>query len=148
MTFISSIDNDKGRAINSKSDNIEIMMNDKGGKIIEQLFESLKNRYQNNLESIKVSKFVISYVHLLYYKCHKINLIHGGSYVDSPDWMKNKKAAINSINEKNNKCLQYAVTVVLNHEKIGKHTEGITKIKLFINTYNWEGIGFPSGKDD
>ena len=31
------------------------MMNDKAYEIIEQLFDSLKNRYQNNLESIKGS---------------------------------------------------------------------------------------------
>ena len=48
------------------------------------------------------SWFVLNYVHLCYYKCHKINLNHGGSYVDSHDWTKNKKAAINPIN----KCFQ------------------------------------------
>ena len=29
--------------------------------------------------------FVFDYVHLLYYKCHKINFSRGGSYIDSPD---------------------------------------------------------------
>ena len=37
---------------------------------------------------MKGSDFVFNYVHLLYYKCHKINLNHGGSDVDSPDWIK------------------------------------------------------------
>ena len=37
-----------------------------------------------------------------------------GSYIDSPDWIKNKKATINTINKKDNKCFQYAVTVALN----------------------------------
>ena len=27
------------------------------------------------------SEFVFDYVQLLYYKCHKINLNHGGSYI-------------------------------------------------------------------
>ena len=31
------------------------------------------------------SEFVFNYVQSLYYKCHKINLYHGGSYIDSPD---------------------------------------------------------------
>ena len=26
-----------------------------------------------------------------YYKCHKINLNYIGSYIDSPEWIKNKK---------------------------------------------------------
>ena len=62
------------------------------------------------------SEFVFDYVHLLYYKCHKINQDRGGSYVDSPNWMKNKKPTINPINEKDNKCFQYAVTVTLHYE--------------------------------
>ena len=96
---------------------------------------------------MKFSEFVFVYVHLLYYKCHKINPNSGGSYIDSPDWIKNKKVTINPINKKD-KCFQYAVTVALNHEEIGKNCEIITKIKSFINRYNWEGIKFLSEKDD
>ena len=69
------------------------------------------------------SKFVFDCVQLLYNKCHKINLDHmdhAGSYIDSPDWIKNKKATINPINEKYKKCFQYDVIVVLNYEQIKK----------------------------
>ena len=69
--FISSIDNDEERVMHSKSDNIEIMINDEAVEILKELFHSLKNRYQNNFESMKSSEFVFNYVHLLYYKCHK-----------------------------------------------------------------------------
>ena len=48
---------------------------------------------------------IFNYVHLLYYKCHKLNSNCCGSYTDSPDWIKNKKATINLINEKDNKCV-------------------------------------------
>ena len=41
------------------------------------MFDSIKNRYQNNLESINGSEFVFDYVHLLYYKCHEINRSRG-----------------------------------------------------------------------
>ena len=86
--------------MHSKSDNIEIMINDVTDKIIERLFNSLENRYQNNLQSMRGSEFVFDYVQLLYYKCHKINLNRGGSYIDSPDWIKNKKTTVNPINKK------------------------------------------------
>ena len=66
--FISSIDNDKECVMHTKSDNIKIMMNDEADEIIEVLFDSLKNIYQNNLESMKGSKLLFNYVHLLYYK--------------------------------------------------------------------------------
>ena len=55
-----------------------------------------KERYQNTLEeSMKSRKFVFDYVNLLFYKCRKINMNHGGSYIDSLDQIKNKKATIN-----------------------------------------------------
>ena len=44
------------------------------------------------------------------------------------------------MNKKDNKCFQYTVTVVLNHEETGKNPERITKFKPFINKYNWEEI--------
>ena len=89
------------------------MINDKSDKIIEKFFDLLKNRYQSNLESMKSSEFVFDYVHLQYYKCHKINTNRGGS----------KKAT---------------VTVALYHEKIRKNPERITRIKPFINKYKSE----------
>ena len=79
--FVSSIDNDEERVIHSKSDNRKIMINDEAVEVIE-LSNSPKNRYQNDLESMKGIEFVFDYVHLLYYKYHKINLKRGRSYID------------------------------------------------------------------
>ena len=124
--------------MHSKSHNIEIMINDEADKVIKGLHDSLENRYQNNLESMKGSEFVFDYVQLLYYKCHKINPNHGGSYIDSPDWIKIKRATINPINKNDNKWFQYAVTVALYHEEIKKDPQRMTKIKPFINKYNWK----------
>ena len=77
--------------MHSERDNIEIMINDAADEITKELFDSLKNRYQNNLESMKDSEFVFDYVHLLYCKCHKVNPNRGRSCINSPDWIKNKK---------------------------------------------------------
>ena len=74
----------------------------------------------------------------MYYKCRKINANRGGSYIDSPDWIKNKKATINPINKKDNKRFPYAIAVTLNHDEIKKDLQRITKVKPFINKYNWE----------
>ena len=57
--FVSSRGNDKERVRHSKSDNIEIMINDKVEEVIEELFKSLKNRYQNNLVSMKGTEFFL-----------------------------------------------------------------------------------------
>ena len=61
----------------SQIDTIEVMVNDGTDNFIAEIFKSLQNRYQNNLEElIKGSKPVFGYVYLLYYKCHKINPNH------------------------------------------------------------------------
>ena len=44
---------------------------------------------------MRESEFVFDNVDLLYYKFHKISLNRGGSSIDSPKWLKNKKATIN-----------------------------------------------------
>ena len=49
-----------------KSDNIEIIINDKADEVIKEPFDSLKNRYQNNLESMKVvSLFSIMFIYCI-----------------------------------------------------------------------------------
>ena len=48
--FLSTIDNDEKCVIHSKSDNIEITINDESDEVIKELFDSLKNRYENNFE--------------------------------------------------------------------------------------------------
>ena len=93
------------------------------------------------------SDFEFDGIHLLYYDFNKISLNRGGSYIEFAKWIKDKKS---TINPKNNdyKCFQYAVTVALNHDKINKDPQRVSKIKPFINQYNWNDIDFPStGKD-
>ena len=70
--------------------------------------------------SMTGSDFIFDCVYLLHFKYHEINDNRDGSYIDSPDWIKNKKAATNPINKKDNKCFQYAVTVALNRKEIKK----------------------------
>ena len=41
------------------------MVNDEADEVIKELFDSLKNRYQNSLESMKGSEFVFNFFQLL-----------------------------------------------------------------------------------
>ena len=87
--------------MHAKSDNIELMVYDNADKVIEEPFEWLLNRYEIGLEtSMGGNDFIFDCVHLLYCKCHKIYPSCGGSYIDSPDWISNKKVTINLINNK------------------------------------------------
>ena len=51
--FFSSIDNDEECVMHWKSGNTEIMINDEADEVVKELFDSLKNRYQNSLEPTK-----------------------------------------------------------------------------------------------
>ena len=102
--------------MHTKSDNTEFMMGNERDEIIDELFEPLLQRYQEGLEeSVKGSEFVFDSIDLLYYKLHKISLNRGGSYIDSTEWLKNKKATINPKNN-DGKYFQFAITEALNHE--------------------------------
>ena len=102
-------------------ENMESMIDDKASDVIGELFESFLNGYQIGLETlIWGSYFALGCSLSLYYKCHKINFRWGGLYVDSHDWIKNKKSAMNAINKKDNKYFQCPVRVALNHKETKK----------------------------
>ena len=126
----------------SKSDNIEIMMGRETNEVIEELFETLLQQYQKNLEeSMRGSEFFFDSVNLLYYYLNKTSLNRGKLYIDSPKWQ--------TVNPKNNdKCFQCNSTVALNHQNIKNYPERISKIKPFSDKYNWKEIEFPSYKKD
>ena len=71
----------------------------------------------------------------------------GGSYIDTPEWLKNKKATVNPKNN-DGKCFQYALAVALSHEQIKTLPERTSKIKPVIDQYNWKEINFPLHKKD
>ena len=78
----------------------------------------------------------------MYYKCHKVNFKRVGSYIsymDYPDWIKNKKTIINPKHE-DSKYFQYASTVALNYEEIKCNPERVSNIKPFINIIGKEYI--------
>ena len=128
------------RTIHTKSHNIEIMMGNETDGIIEELRKSRLQNYRKDLkEPMRGSEFVRDSIDLLYYHLQKIGLKRGGSYIDSPKWLKNKKTIDN--------CFQYALTVALNHQNIGKNPQRISKIKP-ICQYNWSKIDFPSYSKD
>ena len=51
--------------------------------------------------------------------------------------MKNQKLTINP-NDKDHKCFQHALTGALNYQNIKKNLEKLTKIKLFVDQYDWK----------
>ena len=134
--------------MHTRSINEEIMNGSDTDEIIKELFRSLLQRYQENLqEKMKGSDFAFDGANYLCYDLNKISIIKGGSYIDSPKWLKDKKSTINPKND-DYKSFQYAVTLALNLDKINKNSQRISKIKPFIEEYNWKDIDFPSASKD
>ena len=132
------------RVMYTRSFNEEIMEGSDTDKVIKSLFESFLKIYDLNLqEKMKGSNFAFDSVNSLYYDFNKTSINRRGSYIYSPQWLKNQKS---NINPKNNddKCFQYAVTLALNLYRIDNHPERISKIKPFIDQYNWKDIDFPA----
>ena len=110
------------------------------------------NHFYKDLERIckkkmKRSDFEFDDINFFNYNFNKTSIYKGGSYIDSPKWLKDKKSAINP---KSNdlKCFQYAATLALNFDNINNHPEKISKIRPFIDQYNWKDIDFPPTNKD
>ena len=95
INFMYCKDSNEICTMHLKSNNIKILIGNETDEIIKKRFESLLQKYLKALEeAMKASEFVFNSVDLLQYKCHKISLNRGRSYIDSPKWLKNKKATI------------------------------------------------------
>ena len=126
----------------------EFMSGSETEEIVETLFRSLLQTYQDNLkEKMRDSDFIFNGVNYLFYDFNRVSIGKGGSYIESPKWLKDKKCTVNQKNN-DNKCFQYATTLALNFNKINKHPQRISRIKPFIENYNWNDINFPATKKD
>ena len=71
----------------------------------------------------------------------------GSSYLEIPEWIKNKKAVINILNTTDNECFKWCVTRLMH--PIGNHPERVTK-KLCNQSelFDWTGVSFPTTFED
>ena len=80
INFISSKGREEEHVMHSSSGNITFAPYSDADDVIYELFRN-----------IKVRKWLFDSVQLMYDKCNRVNLIRGGSYIDSPDWIKKSK---------------------------------------------------------
>ena len=139
---------DETRVMYTKSDNEEFMSGSYTDEVIKLIFRSFLQKYQENLQNkMRGSDFEFDGVNLLYYNFNKISLNRGGSYIEPAKWINDKKSIINPKNN-DHKCFQYVVTLALNCDKIDRNPQRISKIRPFIDQYNWKDIDFPATSKD
>ena len=133
--------------MHSKNDNVKFASYNDANEVVTEFFDSLRSRYQINLETSMINNFIFDSVQFLLYKFHKVSFRRVGSYIDPPEQIKKKKIYKKSRNT-DDKCFQYARTVTLSYEEIESHPERVSNIKLFINKYTWKGTNYPSKIDE
>ena len=93
----------------TKSDNIKCSPSSNTDHILNKLLKSLEEKYQEDIKLCHTSSsFIYESDEELNIHFHKINLQCSASYILTPNWIKNKKGAINP---KNNDiyCFIYAI---------------------------------------
>ena len=67
--------------MDSKSGNMKFTSYNDANEVVDELFESIRSRHQDNSEtSIRGTEFIFNSVQFLYYKCHKVNFRRSSSY--------------------------------------------------------------------
>ena len=105
----------------SHSDNVICMPSSNTNEILEQLLTSLLEKFNDNLQlSRESSNFVYESVEEWNIHFNKTDLRRGASFIDTPEWLKHKKATINPQNKNDVYCFMYAVTLALFNKEFGK----------------------------
>ena len=81
-------------SVYSASDNIKIFMGSDADEVIDKLFDTMLQKFQEARETSfeRGSGFIFENVDLLHYYFHKIDMRRCGSYIKTPEWLKNKKS--------------------------------------------------------
>ena len=90
----------------SRSDNIICMPSSNTNEILEQLLASLFEKFNDDLQlSRENSNFVYESVEECNIHFNKIDLRRAASFIDTPEWLKHKKATINPQNKNIVSCM-------------------------------------------
>ena len=127
--------------MHSNSNNMKFKSYNDANEVVDEPFELLRSRYQENLETaMRTSDFIFDSIQLMYYKCHKVNFRRSGF----ADWIEKKKATKNPKNTDDKIHSNCCIKLWKIKWKPGR----VSNIKPFINKYNWRETNYPSKIDD
>ena len=100
ISFVSQKpDSNEIRIMYTRSTPEEIIIGCETEEVAENLIMQLLQKYQDNLQNkMKGSDFIFNGINYLYYDLNRITISKGGSYIESPKWLKDKKCTINQKN--------------------------------------------------
>ena len=88
----------------------------------------------------KESGWTLKRIDCLRININKYTLLRGSSYINLPQWIKNKKACIN-IKNSDNKCFKYSVLCALKTPET--HVDRVSNYMDYDDLLNFKGIEFP-----
>ena len=105
---------------------------------------SLNKKFHDDIQlSCESNSFVYENVEECNINFHKTDLCRGASFIDTPEWLKPKKATINPQNVNNIYRFMYAATIELYLSELGKTPGCISKkLNILVHYFNWHDI-FP-----
>ena len=87
---------DEKRVMYTRSICEEFMIGSETEEVAEKNIMSLLQKYQDNLQNkMKGSDFIFNGANYLFYDFNRITIRKGGSYIEIPKWLKDKKYTIN-----------------------------------------------------
>ena len=104
--------------------------------------EEIKLAYKSNYNKRK-NQVILLMINDKAKNCYSF-VVKNLSELNSLGWLRGKKEAIISADN----SFQNALDDALNYQTTENHPERISKLKSYINKYNWEGIEFPAGPKD
>lgn len=105
---------------------------------IRDLFDKLNIEYE--MREIRGSGWTFLHTKFLTISMIEYSPITGASYIELPEWIKNKKAVIN-VKNNDQECFKWAILSA--KYKQNKDPQRVSKYKNYKNELNFKGITFP-----
>ena len=114
--------------------------------VIEEMFQKISEKFEK-METAVGSGLTLVSIQSLKLHFAEFKPMKGSSYVELPDWIKNKNAVINMLNKTDNECFKWCITRAMN--PIGKNQNLITKkLREKSELFDWTGVNFPTSFKD
>ena len=120
------------------SETLENLRSNDAVKIVKKCFKSIEEKIQTYEDA--GSGWYFKEVDQLEIHTNEFNPAKGSSYIDLPDWIKNKKAIVN-IKNKDDKCFLWCILRYLHPRDRDK--ERIKDLEKYEFSLNTKGINFP-----
>ena len=120
------------------------------GTDFDDVIEKMRKKISENFEKLETavgSGWALVKIQNLKLHVAEFKTLKGSSYVELPEWVKNKKTVINILNMTDNECFKWCVTRAMH--PIGKNQNLITKkLREQSKIFDWTGVNFPTSFED